>query len=82
VNYPKKKIAAKKKSASKKIKKALVSKSKPTKGIDPPKLKELLIRNKELQKEINLNKKHALKLEEESMLLTKKLMEAGYKPKL
>jgi hypothetical protein len=42
-------------------------------------LKTILLRNKELQKEINTTNKKIVQLEKESLRLTKLLIEKGYK---
>ncbi|NCN10986.1 MAG: hypothetical protein GW938_14200 [Leptospira sp.] len=76
----------KSKKSSLKKKKVKSKKSKLKKKLALPKkrltdkdaIKILLNRNKELQKEINQTKKSLQKLEKESLVLTKLLIEKGY----
>lgn len=77
---------AKSKKSSLKKKKAIGKKNKLKKKLvipqkkltDKDAIKILLNRNKELQKEINQTKKNLQKLEKESLVLTKLLIEKGY----
>jgi len=64
-----------------KKKKSKLHKSKPSKKTMSIKddLKTILLRNKELQKEINTTNKKIVQLEKESLRLTKLLIEKGYK---
>ncbi|WCL51151.1 hypothetical protein [Leptospira sp. GIMC2001] len=72
-----------KKPVKKKVNKQ-IAKAKKTKTIKSSStidVKDLVKQNQSLQSEINLMKKKISKLEKESLILTKKLMESGYKPK-
>jgi predicted RNase H-like nuclease (RuvC/YqgF family) len=58
------------------------SKKEPSASKLQSKLTDLYNKNKKLQAEINKTKKIYEQLEQESVKLTKELMEAGYKPKI